>query len=76
MHILPSSPVDIATLGTLPVLGGKQTLGLLGRGAPDLYPLLLGLVKLLLLPAAVAGEPPGKVDIPTPGNKLNCQCDE
>ena len=67
MRFLPSSPVYIATLVTLPVLSGKQALGLFRRGAPDLYPLLLFLFKLLLLPAAVAGESPGKVDISTPG---------
>ena len=76
MHLIPPSPVDIAALAALPVLGSEQALGLLGRGAPDLYPLLLSLVKLLLLPAAVACEPPGKVDISTPGNNLNCQRDE
>ena len=66
LHFIPSSPVDIAALVTLPVLGGEEALGLLGRGASDLNPLLLLLFNLLLLPAPVAGKPPSKVDISTP----------
>ena len=67
LHFLPPSPIDIATLGTLPVLCCKQAMGLLSSSAPNLNPLLLLLVKLLLYPAAVTGQPPRKVDISTPG---------
>jgi len=54
-------------IATLPIVRGKQALGLLCCCTPNLCPLLVGLFYFLLFATPITIESPGKVDIATLG---------